>query len=74
MVKDPDYILKDSNHNDTVLFIKTLFDKQNLSTVIKLEIPKNVRGDYKSSVITAYKMNEKRLKREIKKKKALYKK
>ena len=74
VVKDPDYILKDSNHNDTVLFIKTLFDKQNLSTVIKLEIPKNVRGDYKSSVITAYKMNEKRLKREIKKKKALYKK
>lgn len=73
ILNNPDYILEDRNNSNTVLTIKEIEEKKNISIIIKTAVLKDEMG-YKSSIITSYTLNNKRLKREIKKRKILYKK
>ena len=72
VINTPDIILKDSKNNNTVFYIKYI-EETNMNVVIKLVIEKE-DTDKKNSIITAYQLGEKTLKRVKKKNKVLYNK
>lgn len=70
-IEAPDYILEDVKNADTAAFIRHV-ENTNINVVVKLAIKGNDAG-MKSSVITLYPMNDKRLRRMMKKAIVLYK-
>lgn len=72
-IESPDYILKDAVRDNTVLCIKKLEENSNINVVIKLALKdsEDKKRD-KNSIITSFLMNDKRLKRELKKKECIY--
>lgn len=72
-IESPDYILKDAVRDNTVLCIKKLEENSNINVVIKLALKdsEDKKRD-KNSIITSFLMNNKRLKRELKKKECIY--
>lgn len=73
IIESPDYILKDAVRDNTVLCIKKLEENSNINVVIKLALKdsEDKKRD-KNSIITSFLMNDKRLKRELKKKECIY--
>ena len=69
IIENPDYILKDSKNEDTIILINTT-KKGNLNTVIKLSLNK----EHKNSVITFYKTRQKYVEKLLDKNKILLKK
>ena len=60
ILDDPDYILKDKRPN-TGLVIKRIFNEKESSLLVLKIIISNDREGYKNSVITSWKITEKRL-------------
>lgn len=71
VVEIPDLILKDSKNKNTVFYIKYI-EETNINIVIRLSLETD-NSDYKNSVITAYRLGAKNLKRFKKNYKILYK-
>lgn len=69
-VQSPDIILKDGNHDNTVLMIKDIEGEQNLNLIVKLSTVAS--EGQKNSIITGYCLSDKRLKRMCKKNKVVY--
>lgn len=69
-VEYPDFIIKDSKHEETIFMVKKL-ENTNLNAVVKvvLDIEK---PNLKNSVMTFYRIREKNLKKLLKKCKVLY--
>lgn len=73
IIENPDYIIETQKPN-TALILKTLStDKLIFKTILRLVTPKD-NPNYKNSIITFMKIDEKELNRLIKNKKILYKK
>ncbi len=72
VINIPDMILKDEKNTNTVMYIKYI-EETNLNIVIRLSLQIENTG-YKNSIITAYRVGAKNLKRFIKNNKTLYKK
>ena len=70
VVQIPDVILKDSKNKNTVFYIKYI-EETNLNIVIRLSIETENTGK-KNSIITAYRLGTKNLKRFKKNNKTLY--
>lgn len=73
IVSDPDYIFKDSQKNTALVSKSFLHNGTTINLVLRLV----VEGDnpnYKNSIITAIKENEKRFKQRLRNNKPLYKK
>lgn len=68
---NPDTIIKDLNHPNTVFMIKRL-KNTNLNVIVKLAI-KGVEANIKNSVISFYRIRDKNLKKLEKNNKVLYK-
>lgn len=72
IINNPDYILKDEKHHNTIFVIKAL-NETNMNILIKLSVLHDEKHN-KNSVITAYRLRDKNLKKLLKKHKLLYKK
>ncbi|MBR0464542.1 MAG: hypothetical protein IJJ23_09225 [Clostridia bacterium] len=70
-VEQPDYIIEDKKHHNTAIFIRYV-KETNLNVIVKLAICGNTER-IKSSVITVFPMNAKRLRRLLNKSLVLYK-
>ena len=70
-VESPDFIIRDSQHDNTVFMVKHL-DGTNLNVVARLILECDEK-DYKNSVMTFYRLRDKNLKKLQKKNKPLYK-
>lgn len=71
-IQEPDMILQDSKNADTVMMIKTA-EKARVNIIVKLAV--TIDSEYSSnSIITAFKMSDKRLQNLAKKHKTIYKK
>ena len=70
VVQIPDVILKDSKNKNTVFYIKYI-EETNLNIVIRLSLETENTGK-KNSIITAYRLGTKNLKRFKKNNKTLY--
>ncbi len=74
IIESPDYILKDAIREETILCVKKLEENSNINVVIKLALEDSKdKKRNKNSIITSFLMNDKRLKRELKKKECIYK-
>ena len=74
IIESPDYILKDAIREETILCVKKLEENSNINVVIKLALENSKdKKRNKNSIITSFLMNDKRLKRELKKKECIYK-
>lgn len=73
ILDDPDYILKDKRPN-TGLVVKRIFDEKESSLLVLKIITSNDREGYKNSVITSWKITEKRLNNYLRNKDVIYKK
>ena len=73
ILDDPDYILKDKRPN-TGLVVKRIFDEKESSLLVLKIITSNDREEYKNSVITSWKITEKRLNNYLRNKDVIYKK
>lgn len=74
IISNPDYVLKDSNKEDTVWNIKKIEEK-NINMVIKLSVlSKKEHKGYSNSVITSVAISDKRLNNYLKSRKLIYKK
>lgn len=70
VVQIPDFILKDSKNQNTVFYIKYI-EETNLNIVVRLSL-ETEKTDRMNSVITAYRLGKKNLKRFMKNNKTLY--
>ena len=74
IIESPDYILKDAIREETILCVKKIEENSNINVVIKLALEDSKdKKRNKNSIITSFLMNDKRLKRELKKKECIYK-
>ena len=73
ILDDPDYILKDKRPN-TGLVVKRIFNEKESSLLVLKIITSNDREGYKNSVITSWKITEKRLNNYLRNKDVIYKK
>lgn len=74
-VRDPDWIIEDK-HCNTGLIIKRLestFYRESIQVALRLRTSEEL-GDYKNSIISCWKISEKRLQNYLRNKKILYKK
>lgn len=61
LIANPDMIIKDGKHRNTVFMVKRLVDT-NLNIVVKIAVDTE-HPDYKNSVITFYRLRNKNLKK-----------
>ena len=74
IIESPNYILKDAIREETILCVKKIEENSNINVVIKLALEDSKdKKRNKNSIITSFLMNDKRLKRELKKKECIYK-
>lgn len=73
VIKDPDYIFKDEREN-TGLVVKAIKEgKDNVQVVLRVQTTKDEEG-YKNSIISCWKISDKRLQNYLRNKAILYKK
>lgn len=74
VIKNPDYIIKDTKNLDTVLYMKTIEDnKVNIQIVVRLNT--NLKETNKqNSILTLWKMRTKTYKQVIRNKEIIYEK
>ena len=72
VISNPDMILRDLNHKDTIMTIKKI-ENTNLNIIIALSIT-DEKNIYQNSVITAYRIRDKNLRKFEIKHKLIYKK
>lgn len=70
VIEIPDLILKDSKNENTVFYIKYI-EETNINIVVRLSLETS-DNNYKNSIITAYRLGAKNLKRFRKNYKTLY--
>lgn len=70
-IRTPDYILRDERVN-TGLIIKSL-QEDNIQVVLRIQTSKDVTG-YKNSIISCWRISERRLQNYLRNKEILYKK
>ncbi len=70
VIEIPDLILKDSKNKNTVFYIKYI-EETNINIVVRLSLETD-NNDYKNSIITAYRLGAKNLKRFRKNHKTIY--
>lgn len=68
IVEDPDYIIE-ANKPNTALLLKTFFDNEKIFKVVLRIKTSNDNPEYKNSIISFWKIDEKTMKRLIKTKK-----
>lgn len=73
VLDDPDYIFKDKKENSGIVVKKIINEEDHSLLVIKIITSKDNK-DYKNSVITGWKITEKRLNNYIRNKNIIYKK
>ena len=73
VLDDPDYIFKDKKENSGIVVKKIINEEEHSLLVIKIITSKDNK-DYKNSVITGWKIAEKRLNNYISNKDIIYKK
>ena len=73
VLDDPDYIFKDKKENSGIVVKKIINEEEHSLLVIKIITSKDNK-DYKNSVITGWKITEKRLNNYISNKNIIYKK
>ena len=73
ILADPDYILKDNRPN-TGLVVKRIYGKKESSLLVLRVSTSSDRKGYKNSVITSWKITEKRLNNYLRNKKIIYNK
>lgn len=73
ILKDPDYIFRDKRKNTGLVVKKIINEEESSLLVIKIITSKDNKN-YKNSVITGWKITEKRLNNYIRNKKIIYKK
>lgn len=72
ILSDPDYIFRDKRPN-TGLVVKKMVNGENSLLVLKIMTPEDQK-EYKNSVITSWKITEKRLNNYLRNKDVIYKK
>ena len=73
-IENPDYIIADDKHKNTGLVIKNIVSEQeNLQLVLRICTSEDIPG-YKNSVISCWKISDKRLQNYLRNKQILYKK
>ena len=72
VISNPDMILRDLNHKDTIMTVKKI-ENTNLNIIIALSIA-DEKNIYQNSVITAYRIRDKNLRKLEIKHKLIYKK
>lgn len=70
---DPDYILRDKRPNTGIVIKRVLRDKNNILLAVRICTSEDKQG-YKNSVITSWKIAEKRLENYLRNKEVIYKK
>jgi len=73
-IEDPDYIICDEKHNDTGLVIRKVLStvrKEHIFIVLRINTDTN-NYDYANSVISGWKISEKRLQSYLRNKTVLY--
>ena len=74
ILQEPDYIIKDDKHENTGLIVKRIsVGEDSILIALKLCTSQDIEG-YKNSVITSWKISERRLNNYLRNKKILYKK
>ena len=73
ILDDPDYIFRDRRPNTGLVVKKIPNDEENSLLVLKIITPVDNK-DYKNSVITSWKINDKRLNNYLRNKDTIYKK
>ena len=73
IIENPDYIIETQKPNTALILKELSTDKLIFKTILRLVTPKD-NPNYKNSIITFMKIDEKELNRLIKNKKVLYKK
>ena len=73
ILDDPDYIFRDKRPNTGLVVKKILNDEESSLLVLKI-ITSDDNKDYKNSVITSWKITEKRLNNYLRNKDVIYKK
>ena len=73
ILDDPDYIFRDKRPNTGLVVKKILNDEESSPLVLKI-ITSDDNKDYKNSVITSWKITEKRLNNYLRNKDVIYKK
>ena len=73
IIDDPDYIFKDKQPNTGLIVKKIENAKESALLVLKI-LTVNDRKDYKNSVITGWKITERRLNNYLRNKKIIYRK
>ena len=73
ILKDPDYIFRDRRPN-TGLVVKKIFNEEECSLLVLKIITSEDDINYKNSVITSWKITEKRLNNYLRNKEIIYKK
>ena len=73
VLDDPDYIFEDKKENSGIVVKKIINEEEHSLLVIKIITSKDNK-DYKNSVITGWKITEKRLNNYIRNKNIIYKK
>lgn len=67
ILENPNYILKDKQYLDSVWFIKKL-ENSNINIILKLNLKNKIKHkELENSIITAYGMSNKQLKRYVNK-------
>ena len=72
VISSPDLILKDEKHDNTIFVIKHI-DETNMNIIVKLAVVEDEKHT-KNSIMTAYRMRDKNVKKLADKNKTLYKK
>ena len=72
IIEAPDYIIEDRREN-TGLIIKKIESNDNLQMVLRIFTSKDMKG-YKNSIISSWRISEKRLQNYLRNKRILYKK
>ena len=72
IIEAPDYIIEDRREN-TGLIIKKIESNVNLQMVLRICTSKDMKG-YKNSIISSWRISEKRLQNYLRNKRILYKK
>ncbi len=72
IIEEPDYIIKDKREH-TGLIIKRIEPSDNFQIVLRICTSKDAKG-YKNSIISSWKISEKRLQNYLRNKQILYKK
>ena len=73
ILDDPDYIIKDHHPNTGLVVKKLVAERENVILVLKIATSDDRRG-YKNSIITSWKITEKRLDNYLRNKDVVYKK